>query len=111
MSEYLFSYGTLQDEETQLNLFGRTLKGSSDILEDYKITTIEIVDNFFLAKGEDKFQKTLIPTGICGDFVEGTVFELSEQELSLLDEYEPKNYKRMRIILKSGKKAWIYLAM
>jgi hypothetical protein len=28
MKEYLFSYGTLQKEKVQLDLFGRILKGS-----------------------------------------------------------------------------------
>ena len=105
MSEFLFSYGTLQKEEVQLKLFGRILKGSSDTLEDYTLFPVEIEDPEFLARGEDKLQKTLFPTGICGDFVEGTVFEVTEDELLVVDRYEPNNFIRMKVVLKSGKKA------
>jgi len=111
MSENIFSYGTLQKEETQLRLFGRILNGSSDILEDYKISSIEISDENFLTTGEGRSQKTLVPTGVCGDFVEGMVYEISEEELRLVEDYEPKNYRRMKVVLKSGNEAWIFIAM
>ena len=109
MQEYLFSYGTLQKEEVQLKLFGRLLNGTSDILEGYKVVKIEICDEAFLAKGEDKFQKTVEPTGICGDFIEGTVFEVSEDELRIVDAYEPENFHRIKIKLSSGKNAWLFI--
>ena len=111
MTEKLFSYGTLQNEETQLRLFGRILNGLGDILEDYKVSSVEIFDETFLALDEARTQKTLVPTGICGDFVEGTVFEISKEELSLAEKYEPKNYMKMKVKLKSGNEAWIFIAM
>ena len=46
----LFSYGTLQLEQVQLETFGRLLKGEKDILEDYKLTVIEITDPEVLRK-------------------------------------------------------------
>ncbi len=110
MTENLFSYGTLQEERVQRKLFGRVLHGAKDALEGYMISTIEIRDEAFLAKGEEKFQKTLVPTGICGDFVEGTVFEITHDELLLSDKYEPNNYMRMKVSFQSGKVGWIYLA-
>ena len=109
MSENLFSYGTLQKTETQKNLFGRTLEGKTDRLDGYMISEIEIRDEEFLAEGEEKIQKTLVPTGICGDFVEGTVLRLTEEELLIVDSYEPANYKRIAMHLESGLEAWIYL--
>jgi gamma-glutamylcyclotransferase (GGCT)/AIG2-like uncharacterized protein YtfP len=108
MSENLFSYGTLQKDKVQLELFGRLLNGTKDILRGYKIASIEIKDESFLAKGEDKFQLTLIPSK--DDLIEGTVFELSSKELNLADKYEPDNYKRIKVTLQSGKSAWIYVA-
>ena len=109
MAEYLFSYGTLQQEKTQLRLFGRILKGKLDILSAYKISTIEITDKMFLAKGEEKFQKTLVQTGNKNNKVKGMVFEISNEELLQCDKYEPNNYKRIKVVLKSGKEAWIYI--
>lgn len=109
MSENLFSYGTLQEKQVQLKLFGRLLSGSKDILAGYKLSKIEIKDETFLAKGEEKFQHTLIETEDDTDIIEGTIFEISEKELRLSDDYEPDNYKRIRVLLQSGKKAWIYV--
>jgi gamma-glutamylcyclotransferase (GGCT)/AIG2-like uncharacterized protein YtfP len=110
MSEWLFSYGTLQNEETQLRLFGRRLSGTADVLEGYQVATIEILDGNFLAKGEDKFQKSLVCTNRQSDCVMGTALQVSDQELLLADQYEPVNYERTMIRLKSGKHAWVYLA-
>ena len=109
MNENLFSYGTLQKSEVQLKLFGRLLTGAKDILKGFKLSPIEIKDESFLAKGEDKNQLTLIPSK--DDAVEGTVFEISEEELLLADKYEPENYRRIKVALESGKVAWIYIAV
>jgi gamma-glutamylcyclotransferase (GGCT)/AIG2-like uncharacterized protein YtfP len=110
MSEYLFSYGTLQQKKTQQELFGRILKGAADILQGYKIATIEIADQNFLVKGEEKFQATLIKTGNENDSVKGIVFEITDDELLTTDKYEPNNYKRIKLKFKSGKQAWVYIA-
>jgi len=111
MKEFLFSYGTLQKEKIQVELFGRLLHGREDVLEGYKISSIEIEDEAFLSKGEDTYQRTLIPSNNKTDKIEGTVFEISEEELLLADKYEPDNYKRIKVMLRSGKQAWIYTAM
>jgi gamma-glutamylcyclotransferase (GGCT)/AIG2-like uncharacterized protein YtfP len=108
MKENLFSYGTLQKTQVQLKLFGRLLDGERDVLKGYKLSPIEIKDESFLAKGEDKYQLTLIPSK--DDMVEGTVFAISEEELLSADRYEPENYKRIKVALRSGKEAWIYVA-
>ncbi len=110
MKENLFSYGTLQRSEVQLELFGRLLTGTKDILKGYKLSSIEIKDESFLAKGEEKYQLTLIPSTDDADVIKGTVFEISEEELLLADKYEPDNYKRVKLALGSGKEAWIYAA-
>ena len=111
MKENLFSYGTLQKKNVQLELFGRLLNGTKDILKGYKLSSIEIKDEAFLAKGEEKFQKTLVPTKNDADIINGTVFEISEEELRLADKYEPDNYQRIKVALQSGKEAWIYFAV
>ena len=107
MHEYLFSYGTLQKEKTQLTLFGRILAGSGDALRGFKIATIEITDEAFLAMGEGKYQKTLVASSE-NDIVTGTVLEITAEELVIADRYEPANYTRIVVMLESGKKAWLY---
>ena len=109
MKEYLFSYGTLQKEKVQIELFGRILAGSADVLRGYRVSTTEITDETFLSKGEAKYQKTLIISG-ANDIVDGTALEITTEGLLLVDKYEPENYKRIKVMLESGKKAWIYVA-
>ncbi|NNF00615.1 MAG: gamma-glutamylcyclotransferase [Pyrinomonadaceae bacterium] len=109
MKEYLFSYGTLQQTDVQHRLFGRTVSGRPDVLDGYKISAVEITDDKFLAQGDGKIQKTLVPTGTCGDFVRGTALELTHDELLIVDKYEPENYKRMAIRLESGTNAWVFI--
>ena|SRR5687767_13456790 len=111
MPEYLFSYGTLQKEKVQLELFGRLLHGTKDVLEGYKVSIIEIKDESFLAKGEEKWQRTLVATNNNHDTIEGMVFEISGEELQQADTYEPDNYQRIKVVLRSGKAAWIYAAV
>jgi gamma-glutamylcyclotransferase (GGCT)/AIG2-like uncharacterized protein YtfP len=110
MEEYLFSYGTLQKEKVQIDLFGRTLGGSADVLRGYKVSTIEITDETFLSKGEGKYQKTLVSSSNENDIVRGTVFEITRDELLKADGYEPGNYKRTKVMVDSGKIVWIYVA-
>lgn len=110
MKEFLFSYGTLQKDKVQLELFGRLLDGSKDTLKEYKITSIEIEDESFLSKGEEKYQLTALISNDKKDTIEGTVFEISEEELLVADFYEPDEFKRVKVKLESGKLAWIYMA-
>lgn len=93
-----------------MELFGRILTGAKDTLEGYKIALIEITDEAFLERGEEKFQQTLARSNHASDAVAGTVFEISREELSRADKYEPENYKRIKVTLSSGKAAWIYVA-
>src|SRR5215211_2425273 len=111
MKEYLFSYGTLQKEKVQTELFGRILQGSGDVLRGYRAATIEIKDESFLSKGEQEYQLIAINSKDKNDSIKGTVFELTEEELFLADEYEPDGYKRVKIVLESGKEAWVYVAV
>jgi gamma-glutamylcyclotransferase (GGCT)/AIG2-like uncharacterized protein YtfP len=110
MNELLFSYGTLQKTNVQLQLFGRVLKGSADTLQGYTLATIEIKDENFLLNGEDTYQQTLVPSNNSTDRIKGIVFEITDEELLLSDQYEPSNFKRSKVKLQSGKEAWIYTA-
>jgi gamma-glutamylcyclotransferase (GGCT)/AIG2-like uncharacterized protein YtfP len=110
MSHYLFSYGTLQQERVQINLYGRVLNGMPDSLPGYKLMGIKVTDEIFLLKGEQQWQNTLVHTGNTLDEVTGTVFSLTDAELLSTDQYEPAGYHRISVLLASGKTAWIYIA-
>lgn len=107
MSEYLFSYGTLQKAEVQLQLFGRLLDGEKDSLTGYKTSEVKIRDDDFLSRGEQSTQLTIVASD--GDKIDGTVFEVSAEELAHADKYEPAEYSRVEVTLASGKRAWVYL--
>ncbi len=106
---YLFSYGTLQLESVQLSSFGRKLKGEKDILRGYKLAKIEIKDKSVLAQSRQKYHPIATKTEHPEDVVEGIVFEISTEELSLSDSYEVADYVRVQEVLESGKIAWVYV--
>jgi gamma-glutamylcyclotransferase (GGCT)/AIG2-like uncharacterized protein YtfP len=108
-TENLFTYGTLQTEEVQLETFGRRLEGNADALPQYTLKTIEIQDQEFVAKSGTAIHRNLHFTGDASDFVEGTVYSVTQQELEQADAYEPEGYKRLLVELKSGAKAWVYV--
>lgn len=109
-TELLFSYGTLQRKEVQLDTFGRKLKGTLDSLSNYRIEMIEVHDENFVAKNGSAPQRNLKYTGRALDIVEGTVLELTREELEQADNYEPAEYKRKLVQLMSKVKAWVYLS-
>ena len=108
--ENLFSYGTLQEEKVQLATFGRRLEGTPDVLIGYRLELIETHDQNFVAQSGATHHRTIQLTGDASDFVTGMVFEVTREELLEADAYEPADYKRMRVQLRSGLGAWVYLS-
>ena len=107
--EQLFTYGTLQLEDVQLATFGRRLEGRRDVLIGYRLVKITIEDEDFVVKSGTAEHRNLQFTGNSSDFVEGTVFSVTMEELEKSDAYEPEGYERVLVQLKSGINAWIYL--
>jgi gamma-glutamylcyclotransferase (GGCT)/AIG2-like uncharacterized protein YtfP len=107
--ENLFSYGTLQHENVQLENFGRILDGSKNILQRYCLEEIEITDEFVLKTSKKSFHPILFLTGNEEDEVDGTVFKITSSELLKADSYEVDDYHRVQVILKSGTKSWVYV--
>ena len=106
----LFSYGTLQLEKVQLETYGRLLKGKKDSLPCYKLAQLEITDKDVLAKSEQQFHPIAIKTKQAVDSIEGTIFEITTEELEASDKYEVSDYKRVLESFASGQEAWIYVA-
>jgi hypothetical protein len=107
--ENLFSYGTLQLQQVQLELFGRTLKMEPDALTGYKKEMIKIkVESGVNLSGEEE-HVIISYTGNESDVIEGSVLSLTKDELEQADEYETDDYKRIRVTLKSGRQSWVYV--
>lgn len=108
-TENLFAYGTLQTEAVQLATFGRRLNGRPDALVGYKLRIVEIRDQDFVASSGTAQHRNLERTGLRSDFVEGTVFRITPRELEQADAYEPADYHRVSVELRSGLNAWVYV--
>ena len=105
----LFSYGTLQDRKVQVASFGRELRGQPDAMPGYRQTILEITDPEVLATSGRKYHPIVEPSPDSRDEVQGTVFEITAQELAAADQYEVSDYKRVSVQLKSGLQAWVYV--
>ena len=108
--ELLFSYGTLQQSTVQLANFGRTLSGTKDALQKYKIDNVKITDVKVIKESGKDIHPILRYTDDPRDEVTGTVFEVTATELAQADNYEVDDYRRISAVLKSGKRCWIYAA-
>jgi gamma-glutamylcyclotransferase (GGCT)/AIG2-like uncharacterized protein YtfP len=104
--ENLFSYGTLQLPDVQRATFGRLLEGRADAVVGYALHQLTITDPHVLATSGAAVHPVLRP----GDgAVEGTVFAITADELAAADAYEVDDYQRVRVPLRSGGQAWVYV--
>ncbi|WP_165395264.1 gamma-glutamylcyclotransferase family protein [Flagellimonas allohymeniacidonis] len=97
--DYLFTYGTLQDAQVQIYVFGKPLIGSIDVLTGFQKTDAAVYQRYPL----------VIKTNQQEHEVEGVAYEVSEIDLKKADIYETSAYKREKFQLKSGKWAWVYV--
>jgi gamma-glutamylcyclotransferase (GGCT)/AIG2-like uncharacterized protein YtfP len=107
---WLFSYGTLQQLQVQLDTFGRPLTGQTDVLVGYQLAQVQITDPAVLASSGQEFHPILRYSGQPSDQVQGTVFALSSAEIEAADRYEVADYRRVATTLLSGLSAWVYVA-
>jgi gamma-glutamylcyclotransferase (GGCT)/AIG2-like uncharacterized protein YtfP len=106
----VFSYGTLQQEEVQLSTFGRLLHGQTDELLGFEQSLVKIEDPRVAAASGKTHHANVTFTGRSDSRVAGTVFEITDVELTAADQYEHlAGYKRVAVTLSSGKRAWVYL--
>jgi len=106
---YLFSYGTLQKEQVQIETFGRILKGEKDTLVGYNLSMVEITDPEVLRKSGEQYHPIIDFTGNVENKVEGVLFEVTEEEILNADKYEVDDYKRIETLFQSGNKGFIYV--
>ena len=107
--EALFSYGTLQQKNVQLETFGRELLGEADTLACFVLGEIEITDPMVLERSGKRFHPILRYTGNPQDSISGTIFLITSDELAQADEYEVDAYKRALLTFTSGRAAWCYI--
>jgi gamma-glutamylcyclotransferase (GGCT)/AIG2-like uncharacterized protein YtfP len=109
VTELLFSYGTLRQRDVQLTTFGRELDGHEDAIVGYELDYVTITDpHVIAASGSDRHPmlRGAVPREA---EVRGIVFAISDVELAAADEYEVDDYQRVRVPLRSGAEAWVYV--
>ena len=106
----LFSYGTLRDPAVQRAQFGRTLAGRDDSIAGYRLDVLEIADAEVVALSGRSHHPILVATGSPADTVDGSVLELTDDDLRHADDYEVDDYQRVEAPLVSGGTAWVYVA-
>lgn len=107
---WLFSYGTLQQEDVQLATFGRLLEGRADALPGYATSLLEIRDVEVVKTSGKTHHLIALPSDKAGDEVSGVVFRITAAELAAADTYEVSDYRRVAVRLKSGLEAFVYVA-
>ncbi|MGX1701943.1 gamma-glutamylcyclotransferase family protein [Microbacterium sp. NPDC055357] len=108
--QLLFSYGTLQRPDVQLDTVGRHLEDEPDVLPGYRLDYVEVQDRRVEDASQRRRQPMLRPTGDPLDKVVGRTMWLTESELDACDEYEASLYRRVAVVLASGRSAWAYVA-
>ncbi|MBT8183581.1 MAG: DUF4286 family protein [Eudoraea sp.] len=98
-TEFLFTYGTLQEEAVQKELFDRKLEGEEDQLLGYTPSDKLVAGLYPSLSQTDRKEHS----------VKGLVFAISGSELLKTDAYEGEGYVRKKVSLVSGKSAWVYL--
>ncbi len=109
-TEWLFSYGTLQQEGVQLSTFGRLLTGRPDRLPGFRLAEVRITDPHVLAESGKAIHPIASPSTDPADAIEGMVFQVTPAELADADRYEVADYTRVAARLASGIQAWVYVA-
>ncbi len=107
--QLLFTYGTLQDAEVQLDTFGRLIAGERDTLGGYTIDYAEIDDPRVVEVSGLSVHPVLRETGNPIDKVVGTALHVTAAELDAADGYEVSLYRRALVTLDSGRDAWVYV--
>ncbi|MFB2583294.1 gamma-glutamylcyclotransferase family protein [Herbiconiux sp. P15] len=125
----LFSYGTLQLPEVQRATFGRLLAGRRTAVVGYRLDWLTITDPHVIATSGTDRHPLLVPASDTATApapapnaevdaeaeldarseVEGTVFEITADELAAADAYEVDDYHRVLVPLATGEQAWVYV--
>jgi gamma-glutamylcyclotransferase (GGCT)/AIG2-like uncharacterized protein YtfP len=108
--QLLFSYGTLQNPDVQLDIYGRHLEAEDDFLPGYTVDYAEIEDHRIVDMSGLSVHPIVRPTGNPLDKVLGKVLQVTEDEIEASDEYEVALYRRTEVVLASGRTAWVYVA-
>ncbi|MCC6795948.1 MAG: gamma-glutamylcyclotransferase [Candidatus Hydrogenedentes bacterium] len=99
MQYLVFSYGTLLLSGVQESVIGRQIAGKPDRLAGHRKSSVR--------DGDTSYPNIVSAEG---EYVDGFILEVSEDELARMDMYEGGLYTRVKVTLESGAEAWVYRA-
>ena len=105
----LFTYGTLQLPQVQLEKYGRLLDGKADVLPGYRLERLEVDDPDVVRLSGKSDHPIARYSGHASDRVTGIAYDISEGELAATDAYEVEPYDRVEVVLESGRRAFAYV--
>lgn len=106
--QLLFSYGTLQLEQVQRALFGRTLAGSADTLAGWRAAELAFRDPDAVATSGVETHLALVADEAAPP-IAGMLYTLTTAELAAADAYETDAYRRIEVTFASGRRGWVYI--
>ena len=92
-----------------MSTFGRRLEGTPDNLVGFTIAILKIENPEVISKSGKEYHPIAKMTDSTHNRIPGSVFEITDDELRLSDQYEVDVYKRVKTTLESGKVAWVYV--
>lgn len=95
--DFLFVYGTLMRPHVQRKVFGRSIHGDRGALFGYRRSSITT---------EGEKYPIIVPAR--GRSVRGVVLPVSLKDIARADIYEGRMYRRRRVVLLDGTRAWAY---
>ena len=104
----VFSYGTLQLESVQKEVFSRALSYKKFTLSGYKTTDVSITDPRVIALSGQSIHKGLVFTGCTTDRIGGVLLNITPEDLLPMDAYEVSDYKRISLT-QDGQTFWVYV--
>lgn len=100
MAIKLFSYGTIQNPAVQVELFGKELDFTIDSINGYKVVNDLLIEDIV-------YPRLAIQTD---GIIQGRVYDLSPEQLAILDEYETDAYRRALMKTTTGCEVQVYFS-
>jgi len=108
--QFIFSYGTPQDPVVQEAVFGRRIPCLPDALPGFVLDRVRIVDSNVIAKSGSNEHPILRRSPVAEALVVGSALAIEPADVTKADAYEVSDYRRIAVILASGRNAFVYVA-
>lgn len=97
----IFCYGTLQDPAVQLDLIGRVCIGTLDSIDGF------VVIRDYVDPEDDVAYPRLVE--MSNGCVYGHIYKFSENEVTILDNYETEMYQRRYLVTNKEELVQVYI--